>query len=78
MTSTVTCPVPRATVSERSTGALQLSDQRLYTPVCLRMGVALCVVGWPDELQLAITHRLSGLSSDDAAALGALLVAKLR
>lgn len=71
-------PDIRATVSERSTGVLQLSDQRLYTPVCLRMGVALCVLGWPDELQLAITHRLSGLSADDAGALGALLVAHLR
>lgn len=71
-------PDVRAAVRDQSAGALRISGQRLYTPVCLRMGVALCVLGWPDELQLAITHRLSGLTADDAHELGQLLLAKLR
>jgi hypothetical protein len=57
---------------------LRIVDQRLYTPVCLRMGAALCVLAWPEQVQLAITHRLTGLSGDDANALGERLAAKLQ
>jgi len=67
----------RAQVRERSNGALVVRDQRFYTPVCLRMGVALGVMAWPDELQLAITYRLTGLSDGDAGELADLLLAEL-
>ena len=68
----------RAALRERSGGALVVRDQRFYTPVCLRMGVALAVMAWPDELQLALTHRLTGLSAADADELADLLAATLR
>jgi hypothetical protein len=68
----------RAEARARSNGALVVTDQRFYTPVCLRMGVALGVMAWPDELQLSITHRLTGLTADDASELADLLRGKLR
>ncbi len=67
----------RAALRERSGGALVVTDQRFYTPVCLRMGVALGVMAWPDELQLALTYRQNGLSADDASELAELLVEEL-
>ena len=67
----------RAETRERSGGALTVTDQRFYTPVCLRMGVALGVMAWPDELQLSITHRLTGLSAADASELADLVREKL-
>jgi hypothetical protein len=70
-------PELHARVRARSSGALAVVDQRIYTPVCLAMGAALCVLDWPDSLQLAITHRLTGLSADDAGRLGELLVERL-
>jgi hypothetical protein len=60
---------PRAVIAIR--------DHRIYTPVCLRMGAALAVLAWRDELRLTITHRLAGLSSEEAAWLGDALVANL-
>ncbi len=41
------------------------------------MGVALGVMAWPDELQLSITYRLTGLSASDADELATLLVEEL-
>lgn len=70
-------PDTRAAVGARSGGALAVLDQQIYTPVCLEMGAALCVLAWPDELQLAITYRETGLSAADAAELGDLLIANL-
>ncbi|HEY5939096.1 MAG TPA: hypothetical protein VIU61_30800 [Kofleriaceae bacterium] len=67
----------RAETRERSGGALTVTDQRFYTPVCLRMGVALGVMAWPDELQLSITHRLTGLTAADAGELADLVREKL-
>lgn len=67
----------RAETRTRSGGALTVTDQRFYTPVCLRMGVALGVMAWPDELQLSITHRLSGLTAADAGELADLVCEKL-
>jgi hypothetical protein len=68
----------RAEVHARSNGALAVRDQRFYTPVCLRMGAALGVMAWPDELQLSITYRLTGMTADDASELAELLIEKLR
>jgi hypothetical protein len=67
----------REQVRERSNGALVVRDQKFYTPVCLRMGVALGVMAWPDELQLSITYRLTGLSAHDAGELASLLLEEL-
>jgi hypothetical protein len=67
----------RAQVRERSNGALVVRDQRFYTPVCLRMGVALGVMAWPDELQLSITYRMTGLTAHDADELATLLLEEL-
>jgi hypothetical protein len=70
-------PDPRAEVPARSGGALAITDHRIYTPVCLRMGAALAVLAWRDELRLTITHRLAGVSAVAATELGERLVAKL-
>jgi len=64
-------------VAERSRGALELQRQLTYTPVCLHMGAALCVVAWPDALQLFVSYRETALSGDDAERLGDMLVAEL-
>jgi hypothetical protein len=60
-----------------SGGALQIVDQRIYTPVCLHMGAALAILAWPDRTQLFLTHRLSALSTADANALLDLMVQEL-
>ena len=68
----------RSALRDRTNGALVVRDQRFYTPVCLRMGVALGVMAWPDsELQLSITHRLTGMTSAEADELCDLLVEEL-
>lgn len=64
-------------VAERSRGALEVRRQQTYTPVCLHMGAALCVVAWPDALQLFVSYRQTALSGDDAESLADLLVAEL-
>jgi len=64
-------------VAERSRGALEVRRQQTYTPVCLHMGAALCVVAWPDRLQLLLSYRETALSSEDAERLGDMLVADL-
>jgi len=64
-------------VAERSHGALELRRQLTYTPVCLHMGATLCVVGWPDRLQLFISFRETALSGGEAEMLGRMLVAEL-
>lgn len=64
-------------VAERSRGALEVLHQQTYTPVCLHMGATLCVVAWPDRLQLLLSYRETALSSDDAETLGDMLVADL-
>jgi len=49
-----------------SGGALQIVDQRIYTPVCLHMGAALSVLAWPRRAQIFLTYRLTALSAADA------------
>jgi hypothetical protein len=64
-------------VAERSGGALEVRHQRTYTPVCLHMGATLCVVAWPDRLQLFVSYRETALSADEAERLGDMLVTEL-
>ena len=60
-----------------SGGALQLLDQRIYTPVCLHMGAALAVLAWPGRTQMFLTYRLTALSESEAKALLDLLVQQI-
>jgi hypothetical protein len=64
-------------ISRLSNGALQIVDQKLYTPVCLHMGAAMAVLAWPERVQLFITHRLSALSTSDANELLDLVIEEL-
>ncbi|HZN08081.1 MAG TPA: hypothetical protein VFB65_14900 [Pyrinomonadaceae bacterium] len=64
-------------VFRHSGGALQIVDQRIYTPVCLHMGAAMSVLAWPERAQMFITHRLTALSTDDANVLADLAVREL-
>ena len=64
-------------ISRLSNGALQLVDQKIYTPVCLHMGAAMSVLAWPERVQIFLTHRLSALSTRDANELLELVVEEL-
>jgi hypothetical protein len=64
-------------VSRASNGALQISDQQIYTPVCLHMGAAVAILAWPQRTQLFLTHRLNALSANDANVLLDLMVQEL-
>ncbi|EEF61898.1 condensation domain protein [Pedosphaera parvula Ellin514] len=64
-------------VSEWSHGRLQITNRRIYTPVCLHMGTALVVVSTNNSLLFSITYRLSALSAEDADKLADLLQAEL-
>ena len=64
-------------VFRASDGALQMVNQKIYTPVCLHMGAAIAVLAWPDRAQVFLTHRLNALSTDDAHTLLDLLVQQL-
>ncbi len=64
-------------VFRTSGGALQLIDQRIYTPVCLHMGAALAVLAWPQRTQVFLTYRLTALSESEAQALLDLAVKQL-
>ncbi len=64
-------------VSRASGGALQLVDQKIYTPVCLHMGAALAVLAWPDRTQAFLTYRLTALSNTEAETLLDLVVQQL-
>lgn len=64
-------------IASLSDGALTITAQRIYTPVCLHMGAALAALAWPDRLQLLITHRLTAFSVDDASVLVDLVISEL-
>ncbi|MDB6017508.1 MAG: Condensation domain protein [Pedosphaera sp.] len=64
-------------VSDWSGGRLELLGRRVYTPVCLHMGVALLVVASAGATQLSISHRLNAFSHDDAERLADLLQSEL-
>ena len=64
-------------VSRASNGALQIVNQKIYTPVCLHMGAAVSILAWPERAQLFLTHRLNALSANDANVLVDLMVQEL-
>ena len=64
-------------VARISAGALQIVNQQIYTPVCLRMGAAMAILAWPDRTQVFLTHRLSAFSTADAETLLDLMVQEL-
>lgn len=64
-------------VARISAGALQITDQQIYTPVCLHMGAAIAILTWPDRTQIFLTHRLSAFSTADADTLLDLMVQEL-
>jgi hypothetical protein len=64
-------------VLQLSGGALEMVDERIYTPVCLHMGAALSVLAWPERAQIFLTHRLTALSTTEADELADLVVQEL-
>lgn len=60
-----------------SGGALQLVDQKIYTPVCLHMGAALAVLAWPERTQAFLTYRYTALNEVEARRLLALVLQQL-
>ena len=64
-------------VSRASSGALQIVNQQIYTPVCLHMGAAVSILAWPERAQLFLTHRLNALPANDANVLLDLMVHEL-
>jgi hypothetical protein len=56
-------------LSTLSTGALQLLDIHIYTPVCLHMGAALAVIPLVGGAKLVLTYRLTAFSNADAESL---------
>ena len=58
-------------------GALQITNQQIYTPVCLHMGAAMAILTWPDRTQVFLTHRLNAFSTADAEMLLDLMVREL-
>ncbi len=64
-------------IFDYSEGALEMTAQNIYTPVCLHMGAALFVLAMPGQMQLFITHRLNGLPVSAANRLADLLLSEL-
>jgi hypothetical protein len=51
-----------AGIAQLSKGALRMTAQRIYTPVCLHMGAAVVVLASPDYAQVFLTYRDTALS----------------
>jgi len=66
-----------ASIARLSEGALRLTAQRIYTPVCLHMGAAVAILASPDHAQIFLTYRATALSAQAAEQLIDLLVAEL-
>lgn len=64
-------------IARISDGAMRVTGQRIYTPVCLHMGAALLVLASSDYAQIFLTYRDTALSSDAAERLIDLMVAEL-
>ena len=64
-------------VARISAGALKITNQQIYTPVCLHMGAAIAILAWPDRTQVFLTHRLSAFTTADAETLLDLMVQEL-
>ena len=66
-----------ADISQLSMGALRLTGQRIYTPVCLNMGAAVAVLASPECAQIFLTYRATALSAQAADQLIELILAEL-
>ena len=66
-----------AEVSRIAKGNLQITNELIYTPVCLHMGAALAVVAFPERVQFFLTYRTNALSFAAAEKLMNLLMAEL-
>jgi hypothetical protein len=66
-----------ADIARLSEGALRLTGQRIYTPVCLHMGAAAAVLASPEYAQIFLTYRATALSNEAAGSLLDLMVAEL-
>lgn len=70
-------PDVHADIARLSEGALRLTGQRIYTPVCMHMGAAAAVLASPDYAQVFLTYRSTALSHEAAGSLIDLMVAEL-
>ena len=70
-------PDVQADIARLSAGSLRLTQQRIYTPVCLHMGAAVAVLASPDYAQIFLTYRTTALSTAAANKLLDLLLAEL-
>ena len=70
-------PDVHADIARLSEGALRLTGQRIYTPVCLHMGAAAAVLASPDYAQVFLTYRSTALSQEAAESLIDLMMAEL-
>jgi hypothetical protein len=66
-----------ANIARVSDGALHVTGQRIYTPVCLHMGAALVLLASSDYAQIFLTYRETAFSADAAERLMDLMVAEL-
>ena len=66
-----------ANIARISDGALRVTGQRIYTPVCLHMGAALVLLASSDYAQIFLTYRQTAFSNDAAERLIDLMVAEL-
>ncbi|HEY6232002.1 MAG TPA: hypothetical protein VIW64_12130 [Pyrinomonadaceae bacterium] len=66
-----------ADIARLSGGALRVTGQRIYTPVCLHMGAALAVLASPNYAQIFLTYRETALSKASAERLVDLMLAEL-
>lgn len=66
-----------ANIARVSDGALRVTGQRIYTPVCLHMGAALVLLASSDYAQIFLTYRETAFSADAAERLIDLMVAEL-
>ena len=58
-------------------GALKITGQRIYTPVCLHMGAAVAVLAAADHAQIFLTYRGTALGTEAAEELLGLMLAEL-
>ena len=70
-------PDVRAGINQLSKGALRMTAQRIYTPVCLHMGAAVAVLASPEYAQVFLTYRDTALSSQAAEQLIDLMLREL-
>jgi len=66
-----------ADIAGLSQGALRLTGQRIYTPVCLHMGAAAAVLASPEYAQIFLTYRATAFRTEAAGRLLDLMMEEL-